>query len=137
MSARAWLVGSLTLMTFAGGCLFVPGGPGDDPGAQPDAGAVEPDAATANVVCVVEGLRLGVTGLRVQTGAIVIEFESWVARDGKPDELIGFTLSPSAAGVRYEVSTDRHQYETEGLTWTIPEGRGSPEILRIDFCLGD
>jgi len=122
----------------AGGCLFVPQGGGDDvgdPADQPDAGVTSPDAAPVNVVCVVEGLRLGVTGLRVQSGAIVIEFESWIARDGKPDELIGFTLSPSAAGVRYQVITDRHQYLTEGLTWTIPEGRGSPEIVSIDFCV--
>ena len=125
----------LTILTLAPACEFVPGGEAGDPAGQPD--AASPDPAPVDVVCRVEGPRLGVVGLRVQTGAIVVTFESWMARSNRPDELIGFTLAPSAAGVRYEVRTDRHTYQTEGLTWEIPDGRGSPEIDRIDFCRDD
>lgn len=142
---RTMLLISLSIGVY-GGCAFDPsGGPGGGPGPGPSPGedvdaAVTPTGPTADVVCRVEGARLGVVGLRVQAGPTIVTFTAWQRDPQHPADYVGFTLDAAAAGLRYEVTTDHDQYVSEGLTWNIPTGRadrpGTESITRVDFCAG-
>ncbi len=136
------------LVAALGGCTFEPGGatdPGDpggpdsgpaiEPGVDVDAGPVpvEPVPQPPSVVCTVVDESVGVTGLNVQAGATVVTFKAWEPTPTHTDRFVGFTLAPSASGLRYEVRVGRDRYVTEGLTFTIPAGPG--QIDRVDFCV--
>ncbi len=56
-------------------------------------GGYRRDAGNLNIDgCVkIEGSAIGQVGVSVTLGTLSVTFESWIAKDGEPNEYVGFT----------------------------------------------
>ena len=90
--------------------------------------------------CKIEGPSIGEDGTFVHVDGERIVFESWTPKAGSPDEFVGFTLSPNAAGLSYLVKAGTEVFVGSGTSWSHPAGDSGPAahgISNVDLCPPD
>ncbi|MBA3392315.1 MAG: hypothetical protein H0T89_06710, partial [Deltaproteobacteria bacterium] len=92
-------------------------------------GSSEESAALAGNLdidgCVkIEGSAIGQVGVSVTLGTPSVTFESWIAKDGEPNEYVGFTLSTGATFYVKAGNNADDLLEGSGTSWVNPNGTG-------------
>jgi hypothetical protein len=88
--------------------------------------------------CKLEGDAIGRIGASVDLGGVTVTIDEWFAKDGEPNELIGFRLSTSdGSAVGYVVKAGGERFPSSESLWMHPNGTGGPDakgISNVDFC---
>ena len=84
----------------------------------------------------IEGAQIGVAGVSVSLDGLSVTFTSWVAKDGEPNEMRGFTAEVTSP-FSYTVKAGGDLFQGATTTWTNPKGTGGSAvkgISKIVFC---
>ena len=109
------------------------------PGNGSEAGEDDDDCAPNEQIgeCKIEGDLIGVEGAQLIVNGQLVTFTNWVAKDGEPDEFVGFDID--VEGLTFYVKAGTQVYPVTGTSWLHPNGTGSDAraISNVDFRCED